>query len=96
VARLYFVLGMHVPEVVRSLADALNTDQHLGSAAEARRHAARYLEKMVDLVVPMPTLVQCEPEQVARLLFGMEETAAPQAAAEPTEAFEAPNYSATA
>jgi hypothetical protein len=73
VARLYFVLGMHVPEVVRSLADALNTDQHLGSAAEARRHAARYLEKMVDLVVPMPTLAQCEPEQVARLLFGMEE-----------------------
>ena len=72
VARLYFVLGMHVPEVVRSLADALNTDQHLGSAADARRHAARYLEKMVDLVVPMPTLAQCEPEQVARLLFGME------------------------
>ena len=75
VARLYFVLGMHVPEVVRSLADALNTDQHLGSPAEARRHAARYLEKMLDLVVPMPTLAQCEPEQVARLLFGLEDTA---------------------
>lgn len=84
VARLYFVLGMHVPEVVRSLADALNTDQRLGTPAEARRHAARYLEKMVDLVVPMPTLAQCEPEQVARLLFGMEDARPAAASVAPT------------
>jgi hypothetical protein len=88
VARLYFVLGMHVPEVVRSLADALHTDQYLGSVAEARRHAARYLEKMVDLVVPMPTLAQCEPEQVARLLFGIEDE--PSANAEPLAEASAP------
>ncbi|GGF26204.1 P-loop NTPase fold protein [Hymenobacter cavernae] len=73
VARLYFVLGMHVPEVVRTLADALDPNQRLPSRAEARHHAARYLEKLIDLVVPMPTLAQCAPEQVAKLLFGEEE-----------------------
>ncbi|WP_375435292.1 P-loop NTPase fold protein [uncultured Hymenobacter sp.] len=90
VARLYFVLGMHVPEVVRILADALDSDKRMPSV-EARHHAARYLEKLIDLVVPMPTLAQCKPEQVARLLFGEEQptpaqerTAKPVAAPLPT------------
>lgn len=89
VARLYFVLGMHVPEVVRTLADALDHDQRLAAPAEARRHAARYLEKMIDLVVPMPTLAQCGPEQVARLLFGEEEPA-PETTQEPAIAAPSP------
>jgi hypothetical protein len=83
-ARLYFVLGMHVPEVVRALADALDPNKRIASSAEAHRRAARYLEKLVDLVVPMPTLSQCDPDQIARLLFGGEEPT-PKAPALPVD-----------
>jgi hypothetical protein len=74
-ARLYFVLGMYVPEVVKTLADALNPS--LMPRTKAHRHAARYLEKLVDLVVPMPTLDQCAPKQIQYLLFGDETPAQP-------------------
>ncbi|MGY2132362.1 P-loop NTPase fold protein [Hymenobacter sp. HD11105] len=70
-ARLYFVLGMYVPEVARTLGEALDAKSRLPED-QATRHAARYLAKLVDLVVPLPSLQNCTPDQLNHLLFGSE------------------------
>ena len=75
-ARLYFVLGMYVPEVARNLGEALDAKGRL-KEEDAARHATRYLAKLVDLVVPLPGLQNCTPDQLNHLLFG---SSAPDAA----------------
>ncbi|MCB2376498.1 hypothetical protein LGH70_02830 [Hymenobacter sp. BT635] len=54
-AKLYFVLAMNVPEVVRVLGPVLDTQQHLKPEA-AQQLAANYLSKLVDLTVNIPSL----------------------------------------
>lgn len=67
--KLFFIMGMNVPEVVRTLAHVLDPGQKL-TEEEAQKKAADYLAKLVDLVVPMPDLQNCSKDQVASLLFG--------------------------
>ncbi|MBC6611904.1 hypothetical protein H8B15_13300 [Hymenobacter sp. BT507] len=54
-AKLYFVLAMNVPEVVRVLGPALDPTQQLAPAV-AQLLAANYLSKLVDLTVNIPSL----------------------------------------
>jgi hypothetical protein len=55
-AGLFFVLAMNVPEVVRVLGDALDPHSRLPTDAARQQLAARYLAKMVDLTVRIPSL----------------------------------------
>jgi Cdc6-like AAA superfamily ATPase len=54
-AKLYFVLAMNVPEVVRVLGPALDASKQL-DPEPARQLAANYLAKLVDLTVNIPSL----------------------------------------
>jgi hypothetical protein len=67
--KFFFIIGMNVPEVVRTLSHVLNPDGKL-TEDEAHKKAADYLAKLVDMVVPMPDLQHCSKEQLSNLLFG--------------------------
>lgn len=54
-AKLYFILAMNVPEVVRVLGPVLDSRGQLDSDAQSRL-AASYLAKLVDLTVRIPSL----------------------------------------
>jgi hypothetical protein len=66
-AKIFFVIGMYVEEVIRSLDEILGRPNTSADPANVQTVGARYIEKLVDLVVRVPSLEGCNSQTLMTL-----------------------------